>query len=334
MTVTVVETGFQAEPAQSRPEKRKSRFRPKSLLLPDPREITRKLSIAMGSDDKKRDEGKDKKTEDKKDDDTASTSTLWKEDYCLDGSSNPNPPSPRTVDLGSKPKHSPALSPGVVQQQANPASPRRASLFSHFSFKGSNYDPKEEEPAPKTPRYRHVPKNAASQFAKTTTVEPLTDKQGVSKQMLPSPSPVKGTMSVQDYNRMYRRTQSLSASRTYERSNSLFPAVLESTAEVDEEPLTSNPRHSLQPHHMRGFNLAHELTRRMSAGNIHSKADVQRTVEMPASPRRSSFSGGRHESVASSGSDGNSPFRQDFGTASRRGSRRDSETGSIVSRRE
>lgn len=334
MTVTVVETGHPVDQTARAEPKSKLRFRPKSLLLPDPREITRKLSMAMGSDDKKRDDGKDKKSDDKKDDDTASTSTLWKEEYTVD-SNNASyfPPSPRTVDPNSKPKYNPALSPGVSSQQSSSASPRRSSLFSHFSFKGSNYDPKEDEPTPPTPRYKHVPKNAASQFAKTTTVEPLADKSAANRQMLPSPPPVKGTMSVHEYNRMYRRTQSLSAGRTHERTNSLFPPVLESTAEVEEEPLTSNPRHSLQPHHMRGFNLAHELTRRMSAGNIQAKADVQRIVDMPTSPRRSSFSDGRHQSIASSGSDSNSPFRQDFNNMSRRDSRRDSETGSTVSRR-
>lgn len=282
----------------------KNRPNPLNLSPFDPNELSHKLS-AVAVD---------------KEDDSASSIVSGSQDSPKDDPSKSATLSPKTAL-----KQSPAKSPKSPKSRQSSISSRRSSIFGHFSIKGSNYDPKKDDdkiskPAP----YRHVPKTAAAQFAKTTTIEPLTDKAVVTKQMK-SPGPAPATMSLQDYNRQYRRTQSLSHGRPYDRTSAPF-TVLESTAEVDEDSNQPSNKQFLQPH-SQNFDPANEATRRMSTGNMRARSDVQRgVVDVPlhSDPRKDSTnlsvyragsvsSLGGNPSPWTQGSAGNSPFnRVDF----------------------
>ncbi|KAM0238370.1 hypothetical protein ACHAP5_008655 [Fusarium lateritium] len=208
--------------------------------------------------------------------------------------------------------------------------PRRGSIFDAFRFRGSNYTEevqKQEDDVQKPTRYRHVPQVAAQQFARTTTVEPLTQKASP-KGMGPAPGPHStnnGTMSLQEYNRQYRRAQSLCSGRAAGTHN--LPK-LASTAEMDEGLAQQKKLHARGSMAWNGARP--ELPRRMSTGNLWGKSDPQ-----PPSPFRrdstgvggsqvSSSSSARRGSASSSGfSDASSlfvresgpvtPFKQEFG---------------------
>ncbi|KAM0440785.1 hypothetical protein ACHAPT_000086 [Fusarium lateritium] len=246
-------------------------------------------------------------------------------------------PSPRTI-----PTQQPAsaMTPAASKSQKEkkddklnapaPAAPqsRRGSIFDHLRFRGSNYtdetERQEEEDSKRKVRYRHVPQVAAQQFARTTTVEPLTQKaQPSSKGMRPVPGPHSmnnGTMSLQEYNRQYRRAQSLCSGRP---SGPHGRTKLESTAEVDEETSQQkNPRISVQGQFWNDLK-AGETGRRMSTGNMWGRSDSQLQVPL----RRDSTAVGavcqnssspmRRGSASSSGfSDVSSPFARDSGPAS------------------
>lgn len=188
-----------------------------------------------------------------------------------------NSPSPRSASIDKQSQHISSRSRKNSTANAAPQQ-RRGSLLDRLGFgKGSNYSEKEaeEERSNKPAPYKHVPKVAAEQFARTTTVEPLAQKASTAKQMRPSPGPhAIGTFSLQDYNKQCKRSQSLCSGRV-ERAGShhSFNTVLESTAEVDEEPLLTS--RSAQPHVWNsGFELGPEASgRRMSTGNMWGKQD-------------------------------------------------------------
>ncbi|KAK7429251.1 hypothetical protein QQZ08_004261 [Neonectria magnoliae] len=308
------------------PTTAKTKNRPKSLTLSpfDPSELSNKLSTVASDQD---------------DDSTASITSGSQDSPKEDLMSNNTTPSPNTTTAK-------ALSPKFFKQNASPVS-RRTSIFQHFSIKGSNYDPKKDDDiTPKAAPYRHVPKNAAAQFAKTTTVSPLTEKATVTKQVK-SPGPgcmSNGTMSLQEYNKQSRRTQSLCHGRPQDRSGNAFPlTVLESTAEVDEDPTTLNSRLSLQPNQLRGFDLANEMARRMSTGNM--RPGQRGGVEVPPPIvvrndstnlsvfRQSSISSVDNMSPFHTGSGHTSPLRHSFDQQQPSPGRRGSEANSNPSRR-
>ncbi|KAF4341733.1 hypothetical protein FBEOM_4325 [Fusarium beomiforme] len=193
--------------------------------------------------------------------------------------------------------------------------PRRSSFFDAFRFRGSNYTDErqmQEEDVQKPVRYKHVPQVAAQQFARTTTVEPLTQKAS-SKGMRPPPGPHSmnnGAMSLQDYNMQYRRAQSLCSGRPTGASNfsrSGGPELDKGSAQHKRQTTRSS---------MIWNGNGPELSRRMSTGNMQSLAQ----------PRRDSIGTGvggfqgnvvssaRHGSASSSGfSDASSPFVRESG---------------------
>ncbi|KPM39456.1 hypothetical protein AK830_g7103 [Neonectria ditissima] len=278
----------------------KTKNRPKSLTLSpfDPNELSHKLSTVASEQDDDSTDSMTSESQDSPKDDPMSKNTT---------------PSPKTTAAKE-------LSPKFSKQGASPAS-RRTSIFQHFSIKGSNYDAKKDDDAsPKPAPYRHIPKNAAAQFAKTTTVSPLTEKAVVTKQVK-SPGPgcmSNGTMSLQEYNKQSRRTQSLCHGRPpHDRNGNPFPlTVLESTAEVDEEPNTLNSRLSLQPNQLRGFDLANEMARRMSTGNMRAQQRGGVEVPLPVVVRNdaTNLSVFRQSSIGSA--DNMSPFHMSSGPTS------------------
>ncbi|KAF7539851.1 hypothetical protein G7Z17_g12331 [Cylindrodendrum hubeiense] len=237
-----------------------SKNRPNSLTLSpfDPSELSHKLSaVAI-----------------EKGDDSAGSTLSGSQDSLKDDQFKLDTPSPTTAVAKQSPTKSSSKSSKSPQVGSTS---RRSSLFGHFSIKGSNYDPKKDDDSTMNPTpYRHVPRTAATQFAKTTTIEPLTDKAVVTKHAK-SPGSTSGSMSLQDYNKQYRRTQSMSHGRPYDR-NVAPHTVLESTAEVDEDSGQPNNKLLQQTQGTQCFDPAQEMARRMSTGNMRVRPDAQRGV--------------------------------------------------------
>ncbi|KAF5027558.1 hypothetical protein F66182_300 [Fusarium sp. NRRL 66182] len=262
------------------------------------------------------------------------------------------PPSSITTTVSSKALKKDKMD-DKLSVPSTPKPPRRGSIFDAFRFRGSNYtdevQKQEEEEARKPARYKHVPQVAAQQFARTTTVEPLTQKASpMGARPAPGPHSMNnGNMSLQEYNRQYRRAQSLCTGRSVG-AHSNFPR-LASTAEMDEgfaQQGKQNPRGSIQGQFWNDNRP--ELSRRMSTGNMNGKNDAQcnnsfrRDSTSIGGSQGNTVSSGRRGSASSSGfsdvsspfareSGPTTPFRQEFGTTSspnRRGSENSAATGS------
>ncbi|RGP70665.1 hypothetical protein FSPOR_3966 [Fusarium sporotrichioides] len=240
-------------------------------------------------------------------------------------------PSPRTIpETRLSPSTTTTVSSASFKKDSGKLSlpspgkpPRRVSIFDAFRFKGSNYteeaQSQEIEDAQKPARYKHVPQVAAQQFARTTTVETLSQKTSP-KGMRPAPGPrsmSNATISLQDYHRQYMRTQSICSGRP---SSGHSQSKWTGTVGVNErasQQKKQNARGSLSSHGNRP-----EPPRRMSTGNMSGKNDPQ-----PPSPfrRDSTCVGGfqgtnapsiRRGSASSSGfSDTSSSFTRDSGPA-------------------
>ncbi|KAF7562714.1 hypothetical protein G7046_g1416 [Stylonectria norvegica] len=257
-----------------------------------------------------------------------------------------NSASPRTVVAAEPSPKGRSPKPRKDSTTVETAPPRRGSIFDRFSFKGSNLTEKDEEPAPTAPAapaYRHVPRSAAASFARTTTVATVSQKaQTVAKTSPTGHGPNSAGNAPYEQNKAYRRAQSLCSGRPFDRNNAQFHlTVLETTAEVDEEPTKPKARHSLQGQTWTRFDGLDNNGRRMSTGNMNgSKArgsDMSNGMPpfrrdsngMAGQKRRGSTSSNsnpfRRDSDASTpgrrdSSIPASPFRQDFDNASRRGS--------------
>jgi hypothetical protein len=256
-------------------------------------------------------------------------------------------PSPRTIQATHA---SPAI-PTTVSSRAikkekiddklsSPLSakpPRRGSFFDAFRFRGSNYTDElqkqeEEDDVQKPARYKHVPQVAAQQFARTTTVEPLTQKASP-KGMRPAPGPHSmnnGTISLQDYNRQYRRAQSLCSGRPTSANN----VSRMGGTELDKAS-AQRKRQTARNSMLLNVN-GPELSRRMSTGNMQPLPQARRDSigtgvggfqgNVPSSARRGSasssgFSDASSPFVRESGPA--TPFKQEFGintSPNRRGS--------------
>ncbi|RGP79691.1 hypothetical protein FLONG3_2135 [Fusarium longipes] len=219
--------------------------------------------------------------------------------------------------------------------------PRRGSIFDAFRFKGSNYtdeaQTQEVDDAQKPARYRHVPQVAAQQFARTTTVEPLTQKASP-KGMGPIPGPrsmSNATISLQEYHRQYRRAQSICSGRP---SSSHHHVRGAGTVEMNERATQQKKQNARGP--MSSFGNKPELPRRMSTGNISGKNDSQSSSpfrrdststggtqgnSVPSIRRGSASSSGFSDTSSSFARDSGptTPFKQEFGgntSPNRRGS--------------
>ena len=320
----------------------KQKSRPKSLQLSpfDAGELTRRLSVVVaGQDDDHIDPMAPVPPKSAKE----SPSNY---SYHLKGrtaSVTTSSASPRTVSAKEPSPKDNGFAPKLHMRKdsTSEATPRRKSIFDRFSWQGSNFDEKEEQATQATspPAYRHIPRVAAAQFARTTTVETVSQKAQVVKQTKPAPGPgamSNATMSPQDYNKAYRRAQSLCSGRPYERNNGFQLTVLETTAEVDEESSQLGQRKSLQGHWNKSFDMGNDpnIGRRMSTGNMFAKADNRLPIDISSHIQRRDSTGvnpNRRDSHSSSSpfrrdSSGSTSFKQDSGTMSphRRDSDRDS----------
>ena len=234
--------------------------------------------------------------------------------------------SPRTVPAKEPSPKSFGAKLSLRKNSSSESAPRRGSIFDRVRWKSSNSDEKEEEEKqPTTPAYRHVPKVAAAQFARTTTVETVSQK--VTTNGTAKPSPRSGSfitpMSPQEYNRAYRRAQSLCSGRPNERKGSYQRSILTATTEVDEEPYGRN-----NAKWSRGFDA--NGVRRMSTGQMYSRSDVNVAMGQLRRDSAGVVSYQRRDSQSSGGyrreSTSSGPLRRDStssgNTSRRRGSER------------
>ncbi|KAF0645650.1 hypothetical protein FPSE5266_04719 [Fusarium pseudograminearum] len=199
--------------------------------------------------------------------------------------------------------------------------PRRGSIFDAFRFKGSNYTDEAQSQdtgnAQKPAPYKHVPQVAAQQFARTTTVETLSQKTSP-KGMRPAPGPrsmSNATISLQEYHRQYKRAQSICTGRT---SSGYNQSKLAGTVDANDRISQQKKQNA----RLSSYGNRPELPRRMSTGNMSGKNDPQ-----PPSPFRQDSTGiggfqgnnapsTRRDSASSSGfSDTSSSFTRDSGPA-------------------
>ncbi|KAL7762256.1 hypothetical protein ACKLNR_008791 [Fusarium oxysporum f. sp. zingiberi] len=238
-------------------------------------------------------------------------------------------PSPRTIQAThASPSIPTTVSSRVFRKEkiddklSSPLSakpPRRGSFFDAFRFKGSNYTDElqkqtEEEGVQKPARYKHVPQVAAQQFARTTTVEPLTQKASP-KGMRPAPGPYSvnnGTISLQEYNRQYRRAQSLCSGRPTSASN----VARMGGTELDKVS-AQRKRQTARSSMLWNVN-GPELSRRMSTGNMQPLPQARRdSIGTGVGGFQGNVaSSARRGSASSSGfSDASSPFVRESGPA-------------------
>ncbi|EGR47915.1 uncharacterized protein TRIREDRAFT_108157 [Trichoderma reesei QM6a] len=120
--------------------------------------------------------------------------------------------------------------------------------------------------------YRHIPQVAASQFARTTTTETVTEKHLVhklSRQAIKShvqgPNAAAGRASdfvPAEQTKALRRAQSM-RERQYERNQFQQPHILAATAEVDERPATTAPHNFKEYLHHKSLDALDEPSKEM-----------------------------------------------------------------------
>ncbi|KAI1058644.1 hypothetical protein LB506_000921 [Fusarium annulatum] len=195
--------------------------------------------------------------------------------------------------------------------------PRRGSFFDAFRFRGSNYSDETqkqtEEDVQKPARYRHVPQVAAQQFARTTTVEPLTQKASP-KGMRPAPGPHSmnnGTISLQEYNSQYRRAQSLCSGRPTSASN------VARTGGTELDKVSTQRKRQTARNSMLWNVNGPELSRRMSTGNMQPLPQPGRDLigTSVGGFQGNAASSARRGSASSSGFSDASPFVRESGPA-------------------
>lgn len=346
--MAIVHTSSQAEPQALRFQQpklintEKPKNRPQALQLApfDAGELSRRLSVVVaGQDD---DEVDPMSMVPPKSAKESPRNYQLKKDRSMSFNDSASPrsvprkePSPK----GLAPKLS------ARKDSTSEAPVRRGSIFDRFNWKGSNFKEEEEQQKkpPAQPAYRHVPKHAASQFARTTTVETVSQKvTQVPKSAVSSASLGNPPISPMEYNNMYRRAHSLCSGRPYDRNGQF--GVRETIAEVDEE--SSQPKNRQNG---RGLTVNEPGgLRRKSTGTMnsaYSRADVNIAMNqlrrdstgMGSYPRRDSAgmsayqrrdsqgSGGvRRDSASSNRSNRSNPFKDppSNGTPKRRESDR------------
>lgn len=157
-----------------------------------------------------------------------------------------------------------------------------------------------EDAAPSN--YRHVPQFAASQFARTTTVETVTEKHllhKLSKQAMKfhmegpnaMASMAASDLTPSEQNKALRRVQSM-RERQYERNQFQHNHTLATTAEIDEKPASSAIAHTFQEHR-KSKDEPDKVLRRRSVGAI-----LGMMISADPEPARASLSSAETQSVA------------------------------------
>ncbi|GFP58283.1 hypothetical protein TASIC1_0010009400 [Trichoderma asperellum] len=157
-----------------------------------------------------------------------------------------------------------------------------------------------EDAAPSN--YRHVPQVAASQFARTTTTETVTEKHLLHKLSrkamkfhMEGPnamaSMAASDLTPSEQNKALRRVQSM-REKQYERNQFQHSHTLATTAEIDEKPASPATAHTFQEHRKSKDEPNKDLRRR-SVGAI-----LGRMISAEAEPARASLSSTENQSVA------------------------------------
>ncbi|KAH8130154.1 hypothetical protein ACSS6W_005482 [Trichoderma asperelloides] len=157
-----------------------------------------------------------------------------------------------------------------------------------------------EDAAPSN--YRHVPQVAASQFARTTTTETVTEKhllhrlsRKAMKFHMEGPNAMANMaasdLTPSEQNKALRRVQSM-REKQYERNQFQHSHTLATTAEIDEKPASPATAHTFQEHRKSKDEPNKDLRRR-SVGAI-----LGRMISADAEPARASLSSAENQSVA------------------------------------
>ncbi|KAL6892285.1 hypothetical protein GGI43DRAFT_386781 [Trichoderma evansii] len=156
-----------------------------------------------------------------------------------------------------------------------------------------------EDTAPSN--YRHVPQFAASQFARTTTTETVTEKHllhKLSRQAMKfhmegpnaMASMAASDLTPSEQNKALRRVQSM-RERQYERNQFQHNHTLATTAEIDEKPASPATAHTFQEHRKSKDEPNKELRRR-SVGAI-----LGMMISADSEPARKSLSSAENQSI-------------------------------------
>lgn len=156
-----------------------------------------------------------------------------------------------------------------------------------------------EDTAPSN--YRHVPQFAASQFARTTTTETVTEKHllhKLSRQAMKfhmegpnaMASMAASDLTPSEQNKALRRVQSM-RERQYERNQFQHNHTLTTTAEIDEKPAPPATAHTFQEHRKSKDEPNKDLRRR-SVGAI-----LGMLISADPEPARASLSSAETQSV-------------------------------------
>lgn len=156
-----------------------------------------------------------------------------------------------------------------------------------------------EDTAPSN--YRHVPQFAASQFARTTTTETVTEKHllhKLSRQAMKfhmegpnaMASMASSDLTPSEQNKALRRVQSM-RERQYERNQFQHNHTLATTAEIDEKPASPATAHTFQEYHKSKDEPSKELRRR-SVGAI-----LGMMISADSEPARKSLSSTENQSI-------------------------------------
>lgn len=157
-----------------------------------------------------------------------------------------------------------------------------------------------EDAAPSN--YRHVPQYAASQFARTTTTETVTEKHllhKLSRQAMKfhmqgpnaMASMAASDLTPSEQNKALRRVQSM-RERQYERNQFQHNHTLATTAEIDEKPASSALAHTFQEY-CKSKDEPDKVLRRRSVGAI-----LGMMISADPEPVRASLSSAENQSVA------------------------------------
>lgn len=157
-----------------------------------------------------------------------------------------------------------------------------------------------EDAAPSN--YRHVPQFAASQFARTTTTETVTEKHllhKLSRQAMKfhmqgpnaMASMAASDLTPSEQNKALRRVQSM-RERQYERNQFQHNHTLATTTEIDEKPASPAAARTFQEHR-KSKDEASKVLRRRSVGAI-----LGMMISADPEPARASLSSAENQSVA------------------------------------
>ncbi|KAL7926637.1 hypothetical protein ACQKWADRAFT_145399 [Trichoderma austrokoningii] len=161
-----------------------------------------------------------------------------------------------------------------------------------------------EDAAPSNNNYRHVPQFAASQFARTTTAETVTEKHllhKLSRQAMKfhmqGPNAMASMAAASDLtpseqNKALRRVQSM-RERQYERNQFQHSHTLAATAEIDEKPASPATAHTFQEYRKSKEEPPSKALRRRSVGAI-----LGMMISSDPDPARASLSSAENQSDA------------------------------------